>query len=130
MVRVPYEEFSRAILKTGQKDLLQYPSRKAVRGNFFLPTLVSIMRRNIDGAPTRMEIMLHTKENPAELQNLAPKKMLDVMTRGGVFSRRLEKQGMSQKLVNIGVSKGDPEFVDLVFRKHVPFSPVTEEVAE
>lgn len=129
MVRMPYDEFSQAILKVGQKDLLQYPSRKAVRGNFFLPTLTSIMRRNIDGAPTRIEIMLHTEIDPAKLQNQSPEKLLDVVSRAGAFSRRLEKQGMPQKLVNIGVSEGDPAYVDLVFRKHYAFSPIVEEEA-
>ncbi|HPF78312.1 MAG TPA: hypothetical protein PLF01_03370 [Alphaproteobacteria bacterium] len=130
MVRVPYEKFSKAIMATGQKDLLQYPSRKAVRGNFFLPTLVSILRRNIDGAPTRMEIMVHTEENPAMLQNQQPKKMMEVMSKVGVFSQRLEKQGMPEKLLNIGVSKGDPEYIDLVFRKYIPFSPTEVEVPQ
>jgi len=129
MVRMPYAEFEEAILKVGQKDLLQYPTREAVRGNFFLPTLVSIMRRNIDGAPTRMEIMVNTKSNPAELQNQAPKQLQDIISKVGSFSRRLEKQGMPQKLVNIGVAKGDPKYVDLIFRKHFPFSPVVEEKA-
>lgn len=129
MVRVPYEKFSKAILATGQKDLLNYPSRKAVRGNFFLPTLVSLLRRNIDGAPTRMEIMVHTKKNPAEIQNQAPKKIQSVISKVGVFSQRLQRQGMPQKLINIGVSKGDPEFIDLVFRKYIPFSPVKVEAS-
>lgn len=123
MVRVPYEKFSKAILETGQEDLLQYPSRKAVRGNFFLPTLVSLLRRDIDGAPTRMEILVHTDDNPAEIQNQTPKKLQEVMLKAGVFSRRLQKQGMPQKLINIGVAKGNPKFIDLVFRKYVPFSP-------
>ncbi len=123
MVRVPYKKFSEAILAVGQKDLLQYPSRKAVRGNFFLPTLTSLLRRNIDGAPTRMEILVHTKKNPAELQNQAPKKLQDIMSKVGVFSQRLQKQGMPEKLINIGVAKGDPDFIDLIFRKYIPFSP-------
>lgn len=127
MVRVPYEKFSQAILAVGQKDLLQYPSRKAVRGNFFLPTLVSLLRRDIDGAPTRMEILVHTKDNPAEIQNQAPKELQNMITKVGVFSQKLEKQGMPQKLINIGIAKGDPEFIDLVFRKYIPFSPVKVE---
>ena len=124
MVKVPYAKFSKAILAIKQKDLTKYPSRRAVRGNFFLPTLTSLLRANIDGAPTRMEIFLHTEGNPAKVQNRAPRELAKVMARAGDFSRRLEKQGVPQKLLNIGVSKGNPEFVDLVFRKYIAFSPV------
>ena len=130
MVRVPYEKFSTAIMALGQKDLTRYPSRRAIAGNFFLPTLVSILRANIDGAPTRMEIITHTKENPAKLQNQAPMDLGKNITQVGEFSRKLIEQGMPNKLVNIGISSGDPDFVDLVFRKYVPFSPVETEAID
>lgn len=124
MVRVPYEKFSGAIMAAGQQDLTKYPSRRDVRGNFFLPTLVSILRANIDGAPTRLEIFLNTQENPAKLQNQSPDQFRKIISQAGAFTRKLEGQGMPQKLINSGVAKGDPKFVDLVFRKYVPFSPV------
>lgn len=126
MVRVPYADFEKSMNALGQKNLLNYPSRRDVRGNFFLPTLTSLLRADIDGAPTRMEIMLHTNSNPAELQNQKPRNLNKVILVAGQFSQKLEKQGMPQKLVNIGVSKGNPEFIDLVFRKYIPFSPVLD----
>lgn len=126
MVRLPYAEFDKAIMALGQKNLLDYPSRRDVRGNFFLPTLTSLLRTDIDGAPTRMEIMLHTESNPAQLQNQAPRDLNALILQAGQFSQKLEAQGVPQKLVNIGVSKGNPDFVDLVFRKYVAFSPVVE----
>ena len=124
MVQVPYDDFVKAVMAVGQKDLLRYPSRRAIRGNFFLPTLASILRTNIDGAPTRIEIILNTRKNPAELQNQTPDVMSKMISSAGKLSQRLEKQGMPQKLVNIGISKGDPKMVNLVFRKYIPFSPV------
>jgi hypothetical protein len=127
MVRVPYEKFSTAIMALDQKDLTRYPSRRAIQGNFFLPTLVSILRANIDGAPTRMEIVAHADENPAELQNQAPAELNKIIDNVGAFSRKLSDQGMPQKLVNIGIAEGDPAYIDLVFRKYVPFSPAGEE---
>ena len=60
MVRVPLDRFSKAIMATGQKDLTRYPTRRDIQGNFFLPTLVSILRANIDGAPTRLQMVLNT----------------------------------------------------------------------
>ena len=124
MVQVPYDDFVEAVMAVGQKDLLRYPSRRAIRGNFFLPTLASILRTNIDGAPTRIEIILNTKKNPAELQNQTPDAMSKMISAAGQLSQRLEKQGMPQKLINIGVGKGNPKMINLVFRKYIPFSPV------
>lgn len=129
MVQVPYEKFAAAINAVGQKDLTRYPSRRAVQGNFFLPTLVSILRTNIDGAPTRMEVLLKTKKNPAEVQNQAPSQLSQRIDLAAGFSSKLETQGMPQKLLNIGVSKGNPDFVELVFKKYIPFS-LTEEKGE
>ena len=127
MVKVPYDDFEKAIMTTGQKDLLQYPSRQAVRGNFFLPTLVSLLRADIDGAPTRMEILINVDGNPAQMQNQEPLKIESTISTVGEFSQRLQTQGMPQKLINIGISNGDPDYVDLVFRKYIPFSPIEEE---
>ena len=127
MVKVPYDDFSKAVMAVGQKNLLQYPSRKDVRGNFFLPTLVSLLRADIDGAPTRMEILVNVDGNPAQLQNQQPLKIESVINTVGQFSKKLQDQGMPQKLINIGISSGDPAYVDLVFRKYIPFSPIEEE---
>lgn len=127
MVQVPYAEFKEAVMALGQKDLTRYPSRRAISGNFFLPTLVSILRSDLDGAPTRIEILLATKRNPAQTQNQNPNQIKDVINEAGVLSQKLEDQGMPQRLLNIGIEKADPEFVNLVFRKYVPFSLMENE---
>ena len=48
MVDLPYDQFSQAVFALNQEDLTKRPTRQDVRGNFFLPTLVSLMRTNID----------------------------------------------------------------------------------
>lgn len=126
LVRLPYDDFERAIEAIGQKNLLNYPSRKEIRGNFFLPTLASLLRANIDGAPTRMEINVQVKGNPAKIQNQKPKELDDIISKVGAFSQKLEKSGVPKKLINIGIRKGNSKFIELVFRKYVPFSPVED----
>lgn len=125
MVDVPYQEFSDSIMAVGQKDLLRYPTRSAVKANIFLPTLASLLKTRIDGIPTRMEIIVHTKSNPANLKNQDPVNLLATVNQVGAFSRKLDDQGMPQNLINIGLSKGKPEIITLVFRRHIPFSPIT-----
>ena len=127
MVQVPYEEFSKAVFALEQVDMTRRPNRFETRKNFFLPTLVSLVQANINGAPTRVEIYLHVDENPARMQNQNPQKMRDAINEVGVFSKALQERGLPEKLLNIGLTKGDPDFVNLVFRKYIPFSPVGDE---
>jgi len=122
-VEVPLDDFARTMNAIGQKDLTKIPSKRiAVRGKYFLPTLVSVLQTEQDGVPTRMEIVMHVSKNPAYLQNQNPEQMSAVMKRVAGFSVRLEEVGFPQKLVNIGVRKGDPEFVTLTFHRHNGFS--------
>ena len=124
MVEVPYDQFEKAISALDQVDLTRRATRAETRKNFFLPTLVSLMRANIDGAPTRLEVYLHLNQNPAKMQNQNPQGLSDAIDEVSVFSKALQKQGMPEKLLNIGLSEGDPEFVNLIFRKYKAFSPV------
>jgi len=126
-ITVEYDRFINAMTQKGQVDIFKYPTRRESRDNFFLPTLVSIVKADINGAPTRLEVVFHTKENPPSLQNENPQKMRDVINDIGRISQILQKQGMSQKLITIGVEKGDPEIVNLNFTKYVPFAPVLSE---
>lgn len=130
MVEVDYTRFKEAINVLNQQDLTQTPTRDETRGNFFLPTLSSIMQANINGAPTRMEIYLHVNQNPGILQNEQPRDVRIKTNILGEFSRKLENQGVPEKLVNIGMIQGDPQKIKLVFRKYTPFSPVVMEAKE
>lgn len=126
MVEVDYTVFEKAINALNQGDLTKTPTRGETRENFFLPTLSSIMQANVNGAPTRMEIYLHVNQNPAILQNEQPHDMRVKTNILGEFSRKLQNQGVPEKLVNIGVMQGDPQKIKLVFRKYIPFSPMAE----
>ena len=123
-VQLPYEKFISAIQAGGQYDATRYPSRREIRDNFFLPTLASIIRSNIDGAPTRMEITFHVPDNPAAMHNNAPDALKEKINVIGEVARSLMDQRLPEKLINISYEKGDPAIVDLSFIKYVPFSPV------
>lgn len=124
MVTIPYDEFSKAMFALDQVDLTKNPTRIETRGNYLLPTLSSLIKTDINGSPTRMEIYFHTNENPARMQNEKPLELNEIIQDIGRFSRLLEGKGVPQKLLNIGISKGDADEVELVFRKHKAFAPV------
>ncbi len=121
------DKFVNAITTKDQIDIFKYPTRRESRDNFFLPTLVSLAKADINGAPTRLEIVFHTSENPSILQNENPQIILEDINQIGNIAQILEAQGLPQKLLNISLEKGDPDIVDLNFIKYVPFAPVISE---
>ncbi len=123
-VDVDYDRFIKAMTQKDQIDIFKYPTRRETRDNFFLPTLVSLMKANINNAPTRLEIIFHTDKDPSYLQNQTPQIMREKINNIGEISRILEAQAMPEKLILIGLEKGDPEIVSLNFTKYYPFSPV------
>jgi hypothetical protein len=125
-VQVPYDVFMEAILAEGQVDFFRFPTRREIRDNFFLPTLVSLISADLDGAPTRLEVTIHTEAGPGTLQNENQALLNEKINAVGQVSRRLDAQGLPQKLLNIGIEQGDPAFVQLTFIKYAPFSPVME----
>lgn len=126
IIKLPLEKFSKAVLAAGQKDLTKARITRNPRGNFLIPTLVSILKSDEKGVTYRMNILLKTVENPAKFQNQNPSAMNSLMLRGSKLVQALEKGGFPQKLLNIGIEQGNPEMVELVFQPHIPFSPVSE----
>lgn len=127
MLELPLEKFSQGVMAAGQKDLTTMSTARNVRGNFLVPTLVSIIKSEQRDITYRMDIIMHLSDNPANLQNQNPTKIAAVMRRGSALAQKLEQGGFSQKLINIGLKKGDEKMVELVFRRHEPFQVLTEE---
>lgn len=128
-VEMPLEVFSKAVMAVGQEDLNRTATTARPK-NFFLPTLISILKSNEQGVPYRMDILFNLPDNPARLQNQDPQLVGKIMARAGALSQQLEKSGLQQKLISIGFQEGDEEMVELDFRAHVPFSPVSAEDQE
>lgn len=121
MVEMPYTDFVDNVTTLGQRELTPQ-NRKNPPLKYFLPTLISLLQSDRKGVPYRMDIILHTPENPAVVQNREPQALLTAINNAGALVARLEAMGMPQKLLGIGVQKGDSANLTLVFRPHVPFS--------
>ncbi len=117
-VQVTREDFEKAVkgLKNGEGGGSGFSAA-------FLPTLVSLMRTDMRGTPYRMEITYFTDENPARVQNQKPQRMAGLIRDIAAVAGDIEKAGLQAKLMTIGLQKGDPDMVDLVFQRHVPFDP-------
>jgi len=121
-VKLPLDEFSKAIMAVGQDDLTETKTITASK-KFFLPTLISILKSDQAGAPYRMDVVINVSENPANMQNLNPEEMDRIIDRVGQFSRKLERAGMPQNLLSVGLQKGPEDEVEIFFRRHEPFPP-------
>lgn len=127
-VTLPIDVFSGSVMAIGQEDMLKSSADVKVKGKkFFLPTLVSIMKSDAHGVPYRLDILLHVDDNPALLQNRDPKALAESMVRGAQLTAKLEQAGLAQRLLSVGVEKGDKNLVRLLFRPHEPFTPLEAE---
>lgn len=129
-VSIPLDKFVKAIMAVGQEDIMKTQTKVAPR-NFFLPTLVSILKSNQENVPYRMDMIFPVSDNPAKLVNESPQEYRDMMKQAGILVRRLEQAGLEEKLMSIGLGKvqnyenGQP-MVEVYFRRHEPFSPVVD----
>lgn len=121
-VDMTLEEFDRAMTMVGQVDLTK---TKTVTGlqTYFVPTLVSLLHEAEAGRPYRLNIFMHTRDNPALLFNSDPAALKDTMRRAASYANILEKAGLTQPLINIGIMQGDPQKVTLSFRRHMRYMP-------
>ncbi len=133
-VKVSFEEFEQAVMALGQYDAADPQQAKKQEGvflkGFFLPTLVSLMRRDIGKVAYRMDMILNIDENPASLQNSQPKRMADLMKSMGDIAGKIEGAGLSKKYISAGLQKGEPGTIELMFRYHIPFDPALPEDVE
>lgn len=113
LMRMPYADFSAGVSNIGDK---------AAENKKFMETLTSMLRASAAGQPYRMDIFLQVDDNPAIMQDDQPQKMKVLMHDLGVLAQQLEKAGLSQRLLSIGVEKGQNGTVELLFRPHEAYT--------
>lgn len=113
LMRMPYDEFAAAISTLGDR---------ALQNKAFLQTLTSLVRSEAVGQPYRMDIFLQVDDNPAAMTRKQPQKMAVLMRDMGALAQALEKAGLPQRLMSVGLEKGQSGFVELLFRPHSAYS--------
>ncbi|MGB0719780.1 MAG: hypothetical protein ACPGRX_04865 [Bdellovibrionales bacterium] len=90
-------------------------------GSAFMPTLVSLLQSRDAGVPYRMDMVLNTRQKPAQAVSDAPEDLNADVKKVARYSKRLEDQGLPKKMLSVGLSEGDPEFLDIYIRRYEPF---------
>lgn len=118
LMRMSYADFTAAVSSAGDS---------ARQNRQFMETLASMLRSGAAGQPYRMDIFLQVDDNPAVMQGRQPQKMSVLMRDLGVLAQQLEKAGLPQRLMSVGLEKGQSGAVELLFRPHVAYSPVAQQ---
>ncbi len=113
LMRMPYADLSAAVSHIGDK---------AAENKKFMETLTTMLRASAAGQPYRMDIFLQVDENPARMQDDQPQKMKVLMRDLGVLAQQLENAGLSQRLLSVGLEKGQSGTVELLFRPHEAYT--------
>lgn len=128
-VRMDMETFERATsLLSLEQDFEE--KKEAARQTFILPALVALLRADRNDAPYHMDVFLEVEDNPAQFMNENPDKAALDIKKAGVFAKRIENAGLPQKLMAVGLQKGEGGMVELFFRPYVPFTPLPAEGIE
>ena len=109
LMRMSYADLSAAVTNIGDK---------AAQNKKFMETLSSMLRASASGQLYRMDILLQVDDNPAILQDDQPQKMKVLMHDLGALAQQLEKAGLPQRLLSVGLEKGQSGSVELLFRPH------------
>lgn len=114
LMRMKYDAFAAAVSGVGTG---------ADTNAEFMLTLTSMMKSSSAGQPYRMDVFLQIGENPAVMQNDQPQKMAVLMRDLGAMAQTLEKAGLPQRLLTVGMEQGSEGIVELLFRPHVAYDP-------
>ncbi|MEZ5815122.1 MAG: hypothetical protein R3E13_10475 [Alphaproteobacteria bacterium] len=121
-VHMPFEDFKRGIMKS-----IVIPDLSDVRSAAvpmdLLPMLVSLMETSRDTAYT-MDMILNIEENPAVLWAKDPEGFSALNKSISAIAAKLEEAGLPKYQVTAGLKQGKTGFIDIIFRRYVPFSPL------
>lgn len=123
-IRMPFDDFKKGMMKS-----LVIPNasrRTAFLENDrvdFLPMLVSLMETERDTSYT-MDMVLNIEEHPAALVADDPKRFAAINRSISQIALKLENSGLPKHQVTAGLKQGKVGYIDLVFRRYLPFNPL------
>lgn len=120
-IEMSWADFNAAVLSLSGGGANQVSGQQ----EYFLSALVALMKNASAGQPYRMDILLTLEDNPALLHNSEPQTMLRagrVLTQAAAA---IEKTGLPEKYLSIGVKEGKRGMVEIFFQPHIPFNPLS-----
>ncbi|MCD8562737.1 MAG: flagellar motor protein MotB [Alphaproteobacteria bacterium] len=137
MVRLPVSTFEDALKDVSGAGISEQNAFER-EGGAFLPTLVSLMQTAQSAVPYRLDILLNTPFDPADLmgeEDDSPQAR-ELIRKASTYAAQLEKAGLPKKLVSSGLAKAEPgnaiegqgdNYIELYFRRYAPVDPLSGE---
>ncbi len=112
-VTVPFDRFAEAmaLVASGKTDAV------------FTPMIVGLMRSNQAGLSYRMDMTLAVPMEPPAYLRTQPEAMWAALRSLNTLALDLEEAGLAQKYFTIGMQKGAPGRLEIVFSRHRPYDP-------
>lgn len=129
-VRVPYDLFEEAVFEINQEQQGKLSAEDEKFQKFFLPALVSLLMMDEQNIHYRMDVFINVPDDPATMENKAPQELMRWMKRSGGLAQKLEEAGLPKPSMSIGLQKGRDGYVDLTFRRYVPYTTAPPAAAE
>ena len=121
-VHLPFEDFKKGIMKSLVIPEVSGPPSD--HGHMdLLPMLVSLMETGRDATYT-MNMILTIEENPSTLFTNNFESFSAYNNSISSIALKLEEAGLPKYQVTSGLKQGKAGFVDIVFQRYIPFSPL------
>lgn len=116
-VRVPLGRFENSIDFPGAS----YSDVTIGMRGSFLPTLVTLLRSEDHGKPYRMDMLLNVPKEPTQYFKDSPNDYMYALGAVSDLAIRLERAGLPENMLSVGLVEGDPSYIDLYFYRYEAF---------
>ncbi len=116
-VKLPIAKFENALDMSGGYS----PDIGDGKRGSFVKTLVTLLRAEGRGAPFRIDMILNTEDDPAEMIVTNSDEFDKRLSRVSALGEGLENRGIPTKMLSVGLVKGTGGYIDLYFHKYKPF---------
>lgn len=121
-ISMPVKEFEQALDNTEQALFLgpDEQDEAGYEGAPFLDTLVSLVHSGGSSKAYRMDLLLNTGQRPSNLRNEYPQILKTRSKQAASYAARLEKAGLPDNFMSVGLGGGENDVIELAFRPYVP----------
>ncbi len=122
--RLPFDRFLTQALEIKASDMSAAGPQEISEENLFLPMLVAVLKTEEEGHVYQMDMLLEIEQNPSVEKNTNPQGLQTDVNRIGQVAQTLQREGVPEHLMSIGLSTGEQGMIHILFRPYERLDPV------
>ena len=71
-----------------------------------------------------MDMLRHTQGRPSAIMAQNPDQFMLMNKSISAIATKLEESGLPKKQITVGLKQGEPDQIELMFRRYEPFNPL------